>query len=249
MLNYLDEDKKIAYRFKNYYDPNHNKIKTVHSDGLKEIFEYDTKNKLIHYQFIDRENPENSFFEEYIRDYKSNTVKTVKSDDRYIITHFNLVMQPITIADSLGNITLYTYDELYRCIKIEDKKHNVEIFEYDRLGNLIYHRKEPILYEEWWRYDSLNNLVEYKNSNDIVEFYTWKNGLKVKEYNSYTDITKFFMYNDDYKLILSTDSNGKEDAYTYDKHGNLSKHEDEYYIKEYYYNSNDQLVEYIRKVK
>ena len=57
------------------------------------------------------------------------------------------------------------------------------------------------------------------------------------------------MYNDDYKLILSTDTNGKEDAYAYDKHGNLSKHEDEYYIKEYYYNGNDQLVEYIRKVK
>jgi len=248
MISYLDQDNKIAYKFNNYYDPNHNKIKVVHSDGMKELFEYDSKNKITKYEVINKET-DNSFSEIYERDYDNNIVKTKKSDGRLIITHYNMVMQPITVADSLGNVTLYTYDELYRCIKIENKKNNVELFEYDRIGNLVYHRREPVLYEEWWRYDKLNCLREYENSNGIDIFYGYRNGLKIKEYNSYTDITKEFKYNDDHKLIYSIDTKGKEDAYEYDNYGNLVKHEDEYYIKEYNYNEYNQLMEYIRKVK
>ena len=249
MLSYLDKENKIAYRFNNYYDLNHNKTKTVHSDGMEELFKYDTKNKLIRYDVIDQSDDDNNYFETYERDYLANMVRTKRSNGREIVTYYNMIMQPVSIADSLGNTSIYFYDELYRCIRIEDSKGNIEIYDYDRFGNLIHHKKEPVLYEEWWRYDKLNNLIEYKNTNDVVIFYTNSNGLKVKEYNSFTDITIHYNYDDNRRLTYSLDSKGKEDAYIYDTNGNIKKHEDEYYIREYKYNEYNKLVEYIRKVK
>lgn len=231
------------YYFDAQYDQNNNKISSNHSTGLKQIYEYDNKNRMIYYSATYSDGRIYEMFYRYNEYDKSLTI-TDSAGIKEVNWYSDDWKRIIKKLTHNNHVIIYEYDEKYRIIKIVDNKGITEITEYDDENNII-HYTSSIGFESISKYSKSEKLLSYKSSKGLDYKYEYDDQDRlIREYSEARQIdTKYEYIND---LIIKTDRLGRVECIQKNKDGKTVRSEDHIYIKKYKYDLDGNLVFYER---
>ena len=108
----------------------------------------------------------------YEYDGTNNLNKTILPNGNIIQTTYDSVNRPVTISDSLGDISYYTYDDNSNILTVTDALEQTTQYTYDNISRLKT-ITDPDLFDQKYVYDDNSNLIEYTDQNDIVTKYIY----------------------------------------------------------------------------
>lgn len=217
------------------YDGEDRLVSTTDPLGHTTIYNYDAKSRLIgitdangNTSTIGYDAVDNVV---YRTDALGNRIQTISYD---------VLNNPITLADALNRTTTNQYDSLSRLTKVTDPLGNVTQYHYDDLNRLTSATDalsgqasqtfdadgnrtsltDPNGNQTSFTYDSADRLVSQTQSSGGIITYTYNNrGLRAQMTNARGQVTTY-QYDDAGRLASFTDPAGTV-SYTYDPNGNV----------------------------
>lgn len=134
----------------------------------------------------------------------------------------------------------YTYDEMGRMLKEAVKKVSPSVS--TDSGTKTENTSTEYKYNEYG--DIVEKVLnEYFPQRSTYDYIYDENGKAISVYDEVEDITTYFTYNEQGKLVKEYSGHGSERIYEYDQNGNLIKETiGENWSIEYTYNSEDKLI-------
>lgn len=152
-------------------------------------------------------------------------------------------LQPVAIIDPLGFTTTYTYNNIEKVTSEVNRLGNKKIFNYDELGNLV-QQVNAIGFVENTRFDTNGQIIEYTNSQGgtkkikrnragfAIEITDENGDLTLRDYDDNgallsetkvidgTEVSTKHVYDNEGRLIQTTDAIGNSEYFSYDAAGN-----------------------------
>ena len=140
----------------------------------------------------------------YAYDDQTHTIKTFDANHALIATvTFDAFGDKVSITDGNQNMTTYTYNESFECIKETNAKGQDTQFDYDEYGHLTL--KQTAHTKTCWQYDKDQRLTLITEDPD---------GL---------NLTTTYQYDALNRIMYKKDPNGSKTAFSYDVNNNLIK--------------------------
>lgn len=231
------------YYFDAQYDQNNNKISANHSDGLKQRYEYDDKNRLVHYKSIDAESRIYEIFYEYNDiDHSIISIDSDNIKEQFWYTDdWKYVLKKVL---NNGSSITYQYDESNRMIKVVDDKGITQITEYDDENKSVIN-KTSLGYQSISIYSDTGKILSFKSSKGVKTFFEYDDQDRIiREYDESMHKDTRYEYKDD--LIIKRFNNGNVEV-SQIKDGKVIRLENHIYIKKYKYDESGNLIFYERQ--
>lgn len=265
---HFDANGKSRYKLRFDYDEHENLKTEVDAEGHVKRYDYDLNNNLY---FLWGPKPNQSKEITYDKANRPILIKENRDEAASLITtkKYDKLCRLKEEIDPCGFKTTYSYDSLGRVIKIVHPDGSVVEKDYDVLGNVIMekdgkgyvttrsfnHRNQPIEIHypdesfETFDYDCHDNVIEHLDRNGAKIIYSYDaldhpNETKVYDPRG-TLIKTTKAHYSSFSLLSSTDGEGVETKYDYDKAGRLISEECDRCKKRYVYDELGRLTKTI----
>lgn len=235
-----------SYYFNCSYDENNNKIKVEHSDGLEQFYEYDNMNRLVHYMSMRKHDKVMDITYVYDDDERSKTIYSegiFKEKIWFLDKNFEKVLKKETEEHKF---IYYTYDEEDRLIEMKDENDIIERITY--LENNTIKISSSLGISEIKQYSDTGKILKYTDSKGIDTIYEYDSSDRLShEYSSNQRIDNVYFYNDKERITVIIDRiHDRTKRQEFNNKGLIIREEDYTYIKKYNYDSNGNLISYLR---
>ncbi len=235
-----------SYYFNCSYDENNNRIKVEHSDGLEQFYEYDNINRLIHYISMRKHDKIVDVNYVYNDNEKSKTIYSegiFKEKIWFLDKDFEKVLKKETEDHKF---IYYTYDEEDRLVEMKDENDIIERITY--LENNTVEISSSLGISETKQFSNTGKILKYIDNKGIETIYEYDSDDRLyHEYSSNHRIDNVYFYNDKDRITIITDKiHNRVKRQEFNDKGLIIREEDYMYIKKYNYDSNGNLISYLR---
>ncbi len=218
------------------YDANGNLSSVTNPNGYTRFYVYDESHQMT--SWID-ENGNTVIVNEY--DDQGRVIK--QTDANGNVAYLSYGDHTTTTTDNRGNVTVYTYDELYRTTLITYPDGTTCEKYYNDANQLV--KEVTANGTKTYTYDELGNVASETREDGAVAYFSYNAQNKLTSVTDYSGATVTYAYNGNGDLVSCTQADGAIITYTYDSLHRMTSQTDGRGVTTTYTYDGPNLISYV----